>query len=206
MKFFAAAAMAISMALPASAATLADIDLNALTFDINGFGSNPVMTGNSNGVGFTFTAASRINIPFSNTSGRQAFNDLPNRYDDIHAGNSFSIVFDTPISSLLIALANDNNTLDGPDFGMTPDEVTGINVVGTLLSITDIRGALALFNFATPITTFTHTQTPRNRYDGWDTAFFVTGTPAAVPLPASLPLLLGALGAISLICRRKTQA
>lgn len=184
------AALAIACAGAADATTtIADIDLASLSFEVDDFATAPgSISGASNGVRFE-VQANAIFLPFSNLNGGQTYNELPGGYDDLHLGQDFSITFERPVTSLLFAFANDNSTGDGPDFGLTPDEIVDIDLVGAKLSIQDRFGALALFNFSTPTDVLVHTNDAQ--LDGFDVSFFVVDAAAApVPLPAP-GLLLG---------------
>lgn len=196
------------------AASIASLDLSAQTFSVDGFGTNPVITGQSNGIGYTFTAASNVYVPFSSSNGSETYNDIPGRsFDDIHAGADFTIVFDQPITSLLVALANDNDTGDGPQFDQAPIEL--LDIIPTTvnsqewLQITDPGGALAYFEFLAPITEISHTNDQIG--DGWDLSFFANAADVGtgpgvtpVPLPAGLPLLAG--GTLMLVALRRRKS
>ena len=176
-----------------NALNISDLDLTALSFEIDSFADNPMIPGTSNGIPFEFLAASPVFVPFSNLIGSQDYG-LPNTFDDMHAGSSFTITFAEPISKLLVALANDNITGDGPDFGLIPADSSGITIggaSGTRLGISETTGALALFEFATPVSVVTHTNDAVN--DGWDLSFFAY----PVPIPPSIVLFAPALWALS---------
>lgn len=192
----------------AQALLITDLDLSSLSFEVDGpLPSDPTAaTGTSNGIGFTLTMMSphTFYAAFSNTTNVQGYNDLPGSYDDLHLGHSFTISFATPIEALLVALANDNATGAGPDFGLTPVDSTGITVTGTQLAINDIGGSLVLFEFATPVTSLSHTEWLVNGQpplDGWDTSFFAYAAESAVPVPATIALF--GLGLLLLGWRRR---
>jgi len=201
----------------ANATLISELDLDTLTFETNfDIGETTtllrvsddqagptVATGTSNGIGYTFEAQTPFFVDFSNMVSAQAFNDLPNSYDDIHAGASFTITFDQPITSLLVALANDNDSDDGPDFGQLPSDFTGVSFLGTKAQITDIGGALMLFEFGSPISSFTHTNDAIT--DGWDLAFFAfrdfedpIDPPTGIPAPGVFYLMALGLTLLSL--------
>ena len=184
-----------------NALNISELDLAALSFEINSFADNPRIPGTSNGIPFEFLAASPVFVPFSNLIGSQDYG-LPSNFDDIHAGASFTITFAEPISKLLVALGNDNNTGDGPDFGRLPADSTGITLggtTGTRLGISDTSGALALFEFAIPVTTVVHTEDALD--DGWDLSFFAY----PVPIPPSIILFAPAVWAVSRLRRPKSR-
>lgn len=184
----------------ASAASLSDIDKSALSFEVDSLASNTTATGTSNGIGYTLTMnGGAYYTPFSNTTSSQTYNDLPGSYDDLHLNGNFTITFDEKIDSLLFAFANNNASGDGPDFGLIPDDFTGITLNGTEISITDIRGALALFVFDSPVTSISSVNWGVS--DGWDVSFFAykdLQRPSEVPVPAAIflfaPALLGLMG------------
>lgn len=182
-------------ALNAAVLSISDIDLTLQTFTVDTLNNNPDVTGTSNGIDYSLTADTAFFSGFSNTTELQQYNDLPNSYDDLHLGVDFTIQFAQPIDYLLVALANDNNTGDGLNFGLTPDDSTGISVLGTQLSITDIGGALALFVFDSPVISLTHTDN-NGMTDGFDVSFFAGVTP--IPVPPAVWLfgsaLLGLVG------------
>jgi hypothetical protein len=196
----------LAFASSANALLISDLDLSALSFEtIYAADTNfpTSASGTSNGVGYSVSGT--FYAPFSNMTSSQSFNDLPGRYDDIHAGGDFTITFDTPIDALLVALGNDNSTGDGPDFGLTPADSTGITVSGTKLSIVDINGALALLQFASPISSLTHTNDSQT--DGFDMAFFAYESDQGngqVPLPTTLALL--GLGLAGFATRKRVRS
>jgi len=166
------------------------LDLSSLSFEVDSFADNPIITGTSNGIGYTFVAQGPVYVPFSTLNNTRTYNDLPGSYDNIHAGASFTVTFEQPVEKVLVALGNDNATGDGPDFGLPPDTGNGITLQGTKLSIGDIGGALALLVFDTPTTTLVHTADALN--DGWHLSFFAYA-PTPVPLPGALPLFVAGL-------------
>ena len=112
---------------PARSALISDLDLTSLNFETDNtflfVNDVHTATGTSNGVGWTFVGPGifTLNTSQSNTNDIQSFNDLPDTYDDIHVRNDFTITFDTPITSLLVALANDTDgNTSGPDLGLAP--------------------------------------------------------------------------------------
>ncbi|MGR8949486.1 MAG: hypothetical protein ACU84Q_15680 [Gammaproteobacteria bacterium] len=180
----------LGASLTASAATINELDLTELSFEIDSFADNPNVSGTSNGIAFAFSAVSAFYEPFSSLSSEQYYDDLNDFFDNMHTGASFTVTFAEPIRALLVALANDNDTGDGPDFGLTPVDQVDITIggsTGTKLVIADTEGALAYFEFANPRTVITHTDDSLS--DGWDLSFFAY----PVPLPPSLLLFLPAL-------------
>lgn len=156
-------------------AEIGELDLDRLSFDVVTFkreAGKVVASGTSNGVGWTVNA---VNIfePLTNKSGGAAFNDLPGRYDDLHVGSDFTITFDRPVQSLLVVLANDNDTGDGPNFlELTPVDFVDATTIGgtTQVKIEDKGGALFYYRDI-EITSLTHVN-DNGINDGWDLAFF----------------------------------
>ena len=187
--------------LGTNAMSISELDLTALSFEIDSFADNPRIPGTSNGIPFEFLATGAVYVPFSNLNGSQDYG-LPDNFDDIHAGASFTLTFAEPIRKLLVALANDNNTGDGPDFGRIPSDSSGITLggaTGTKLVISATAGALALFEFATPVSVVTHTDD--GVADGWDLSFFAY----PVPVPPSIILFAPAVWAVSRLRRPKSR-
>ena len=161
--------------------TIAKLDLNKLSFDVQELGRDAasgkvVARGTSNGVGWTVEAVN-IYAPLTNKNGGAHFNDLPGTYDDLHVGSDFVITFDQPVTSMLVVLANDNDTGDGPNFLELPpvDFVDASNPDGgTQVKIEDRGGALFYYHDIN-ITRLTHVN-DNGINDGWDLAFFVFPT------------------------------
>lgn len=168
----------VAPAAPAVPREISKLNLNGLSFDVQSFKTDPasgktIATGTSNGVGWTVTANS-IYRPFTNMSGGARFNDLPGNYDDLHVGSDFTITFDRPVTSMLVVLANDNDTGDGPNF----QELAPVDFVdasnpdgGTQVRIEDKGGAL-FYYYDINITSMSHIN-DNGIGDGWDLAFFV---------------------------------
>ncbi|MEL6503112.1 MAG: VWA domain-containing protein [Pseudomonadota bacterium] len=159
--------------------SISQLDLAKLRFDVTDFervNGKVVAKGTSNGVGWTVTA-DNIFKPYTNMNGGARFNDLPGSYDDLHVGSNFTITFDRPVTSMLVVLANDNDTGDGPNFQELPpvDFVDASNPGGgTQVRIEDKGGAL-FYYYDINITSLTHVN-DNGINDGWDLAFFVFPT------------------------------
>lgn len=231
MRFFF---IVIFSALPCLA-NAASIDLNTLdssgfSFSIEGSIGLNSSTGTSNGIGYTAEYDS-IFVPFSNNSDgdpgtepNQSYPGLSGSYEALHLSSDFTLTFNSAISSLIVALANDpsfGQLGDGPDFGVTPEQTSGnVSVSGTKVNINSLDGGLALFEFASPITSFSHTNDcpPTGglqiQCDGFDVTFFAFaaiddgengGGSAVVPLPASFSFLMVGLGGIGLLAARRQR-
>ena len=160
---------------------ISGLDLEKLSFDVQEMERDSatgkvVAKGTSNGVGWT-VVADNIFAPLTNKSGGASFNDLPGRYDDLHVGSNFTITFDQPVTSMLVVLANDNDTGDGPNF----QELAPVDFIdaenpggGTQVKIKDKGGALFYYRDIN-ITKMTHVN-DNGINDGWDLAFFVFPT------------------------------
>lgn len=180
-----------------SVSSISDLDLSAQTFTVDTLDTNPVITGTSNGIGYTLTAVSPFFEPFSSNMEVQSYNDFPfgsRNYDDLHLGADFTIVFNQPIDYLLVALGNNSVDPDGPNFGLIPADSIDVDINGTQITILDTAGALVLYHFDSPITMLTHTDN-NNLTDGWDVSFFAGTTP--IPVPAAAWLFMS--GIISLV-------
>lgn len=157
------------------------LNLDSLSFDVQEFNvdadsGKTIAKGTSNGVKWTVTANS-IFKSYTNMEGGATFNDLPGIYDDLHVGSDFTIVFEQPVTSMLVVLANDNDTGDGPNF----QELAPVDFVdasnpdgGTQVRIEDKGGAL-FYYYDINTTSLTHVN-DNGINDGWDLAFFVFPT------------------------------
>ncbi|WP_420333954.1 vWA domain-containing protein [Roseibium sp.] len=171
----------VKPAAPVVPEKISGLDLKKLSFDVQEMERDSatgkvVAKGTSNGVGWT-VVADNIFAPLTNKSGGASFNDLPGRYDDLHVGSNFTITFDQPVTSMLVVLANDNDTGDGPNFQeLVPvDFVDAENLGGgTQVKINDKGGALFYYRDIN-ITKMTHVN-DNGINDGWDLAFFVFPT------------------------------
>lgn len=157
---------------------ISQLDLQNLSFDVQEFRvdkalGKTIAKGTSNGVGWTVTANS-IFRPYTNMNGGARFNDLPGNYDDLHVGSDFTIGFDRPVTSMLVVLANDNDTGDGPNFQeLAPrDFVDASNPDGGTQVRIDDKGGALFYYYDINITTLTHVN-DNGINDGWDLAFFV---------------------------------
>lgn len=196
------AMLACSVSAHATTLSISDLDLTSLSFEVDSL-TPPLTTGNSNGIGFTLSG--NYYTPFSNTSSSQFYNDLPTGYDDLHLSTDFTITFEQPIDYLLVALANNNNSGDGINFGLHPADSIGVSVSGTQISITDIGGALVLYAFDAPLSSISHVNN-NGILDGFDVSFFA-GRAAVVPVPASIWLFASSLiGLFSFASRGRKDA
>lgn len=158
---------------------LEDLIAGEMTFSLEDYGDvlrpnfRDSASGHSNGIAYTLTGArgSAIFTGYSNDGEDQEFNDLPAPHDAIHVGSNFILTFEEPVQALLVATANDNNTGDGFDLGMTPLESVDIEMQGTFMRSEDHRGTLALFVLVEPSDTWESTSED-SIADGIDLAFF----------------------------------
>jgi hypothetical protein len=198
------AALAVGLMVGAQgvqALTLDDIDLSGFSFDIVSYtpasgATRASAAGTSNGVGWRidgFDTWSGRTV----TSGSFAFAALPVSTDNLHPSTDFTIVFDRPVSSLLVALGNDNTT-DSINFGRVPTAFSGLSLSGTQIVLNNAAGGLALFENIDALTV-THSNT-NGVTDGFDFAFHVV---ASVPEPETYALLLAGLGLVGWASRRR---
>ena len=198
-------ALAVSLMIGAQgvqALTLDDIDLSGFSFDIVSYtpasgAGKASASGTSNGVawridGFDTWSGRTV------TNGSFAFAALPVRTDNLHPSTDFTIVFDRSVSSLLVALSNDNTT-DSINFGRVPTAFSGLSLSGTQIVLNSVAGGLALFENIDSLTV-THSNT-NGVTDGFDFAFHVV---ASVPEPETYALLLAGLGLVGWASRRLT--
>lgn len=189
-----------------SAASISDFDLSQFNFDITSItGENPnaIATGTSNGIGWTISPTSYW-APRTVTNGTFNFSALPVQTDSLHASAGYTITFDQTISSLLVALSNDNLN-DSINFGLVASDYSGVTFSGTQVNLNNASGGLILFENINSLTI--QNLNNNNILDGYDLAFHaVAAAPVSeVPLPAAAflfaPALLGFMG-----LRRKTKA
>lgn len=155
-------------------------------------------SGTSNGVGWSISST----FYWSNrvvTNGTFNYSSLPVPTDNLHPSWDYTITFDQPVSSLLVALSNDNLT-DSINFGLMPTDTSGVTFSGTQAILDTARGGLVLFENINSLTISNVNDNGIN--DGYDLAFHVVST-ATVPVPAAFWLFAsGLLGLIS-VSRRK---
>lgn len=182
----------------ASAGSISDFNLSQFNFDITSItGSNPnsVATGTSNGIGWTISPTSYW-APRTITNGTFNFAALPGQTDSLHASGDYTITFDQTISSLLVALSNDNLT-DSINFGLAATDFSGVSISGTQVVLNGAAGGLALFE---NINSLTILNLDNQVHDGYDLAFHaVAAAPIGeVPIPAAAflfaPALIGFMG------------
>jgi len=195
-------AMLITSAV--SAGSISDFDLTQFDFDVTSVtGSNPnaIATGTSNGIGWTISPTSYW-MNRTKTDGLFNFSALPVSTDNLHASGDFTITFDQTISSLLVALSNDNYA-DSINFGLAPSDTTaGVSFVGTQAVLNSASGGLVLFENINSLTITNVNNNDANnpipgKIDGYDLAFHAVAV-SEVPIPAAAfmfaPALLGFLG------------
>jgi len=180
-----------------SAASISDFNLNQFDFDITSItGANPtsIATGTSNGIGWTISPTSYW-MARTVTNGSFNFAGLPVSTDNLHASGNYTITFDQTITSLLVALSNDNFA-DSINFGLTPSDITGnVSFAGTQAILGSASGGLVLFENINSLTIMNSNN--NGILDGYDLAFHAVA-PSAVPIPAAAflftPALLGFMG------------
>lgn len=194
---FSAAAIFLASAIGAQAASFADIDFDSLTLTRTSLTGNEAK-GVSNGVGYTYSGG--YYGPFTGTT---SFNDMPvtNRtFPDLHVGTGWTITFDDPITSLLVAMRNDNRPgVIGVNFGVVASDSTGTVGAAPDYRVQDLGGALVLFEFGKAVSSVTNLIPSAG--DGFDISFFANPV-TPVPLPASSLLLLAGLGGLGVLRRK----
>ena len=197
--------LAAAIAAPASALTIADIDLNTFSFDIttysvgsngSGLGGDATASGTSNGIAWSISPTN-LWSGRTTTNGTFDFSALPNNTDNLHPSIGFTLTFAQPVSALLVALSNDNLT-DSINFGLTPSDFSGMSFAGTQAVLSSAAGGLALFENVNSLT-ITHVN-DNGVDDGFDLAFHVV---SVVPVPAAVWLLGAGLLALAGLSRRR---
>ena len=183
------------------AALISDIDLTTFDFDVTSVvGSNPLMTatGTSNGIGWSITPT---NYWMSRTVTNETFNfsSLPILTDNLHPSSNYTITFDETVSSLLVAVSNNNRT-DSINFGLTASDFSGVTFLGTQVILNNAAGGLILFENINSLTI--QNLNNNGTTDGYDLAFHVVST---VPVPAAVWLFSSGLIGLIGIARRKTR-
>jgi hypothetical protein len=190
-----------SLSGTSQAALISDIDLTTFDFDVTSVvGTNPLMTaaGTSNGIGWGITPT---NYWMSRTVTNATFNfsSLPILTDNLHPSGYYTITFDKTVSSLLVAVSNDNTT-DSINFGLTASDFSDVTFSGTQVVLNNTAGGLILFESINSLSI--QNINDNGISDGYDLAFHVVST---VPVPAAVWLF--GCGLLSLIgfARRKTE-
>lgn len=184
----------------AQALTINDIDLNAFSFDIQTYKpatgtTKASASGTSNGIGWSISDFDTWSVR-TVTNGTFAFSSLPVTTDNLHPSTTFTITFDQPISTLLVALSNNDYT-DSINFGIAPSDFSGVSLSGTQITLNSPAGGLALFE---NINSLTITHTNINTPDGFDLAFHVV---TAVPEPGTYALWLAGMALVGVAARQR---
>ena len=205
-KFMATKSLMISFLMAFSstsyATLISDIDLNTFDFDVTSItGTNPSATaiGTSNGVGWSISPTTYW-LARTKTNETFNFSSLPVFTDNLHASGNYTITFDRTVSSLLVALSNDNLT-DSINFGLTASDFSGVSFLGTQVVLDSANGGLVLFENINSLT-IQNTNT-NTLFDGYDLAFHVVST-TDVPEPTILWLIGSGLGLIGFARRKKS--
>lgn len=200
--------LAATIAAPASALLISDIDLNTFSFDITsynvgsngaGLGGDASASGTSNGVAWSISPTN-LWSGRTTTNGTFDFAALPNNTDNLHPSIGFTITFAQPVSALLVALSN-NDLTDSINFGLTPSDFSGMTFSGipaTQAVLSSVAGGLALFENVNSLT-ISHVNN-NGVNDGFDLAFHVV---SVVPVPAAVWLLGAGLIALVGLSRRR---
>ncbi|NNU15168.1 hypothetical protein HK107_02365 [Parvularcula sp. ZS-1/3] len=209
MKTTLLACAALAFAGSAHAASISEVNLGALGFDVQT--ETPITspdqiasyTGTSTSESGTvgWSLASAFN-PLTDTSSTRILNAVPFGAFDVehvHVGG-FDITFDAPITSILFLAQNDNTgRTTAIDLGKIADDVAGTAPLnGTAYTINNqALGAFVLYTFQTAVMSVSGTMVP-GQDDGYDLAFYTNvvdvDVDAPIPVPGALPLMLSVLG------------
>ena len=175
---------------------IGDIDLSTFDFDVTSVtGSNPTTTaiGTSNGVGWSISPTTYWSVR-TVTNGTFSYSSLPNPTDNLHPSGNYTITFDDVVSSLLVAVSNDNLT-DSINFGLTASDFSGVSFSGTQVVLNNAAGGLILFENIDSLTIQNTNDNGIN--DGYDLAFHVVstvGTPEPPEVGAPEPAIIWLIG------------
>ncbi len=218
LKSFAALAVFLSP-MAAQAATVSDIDLGQLVFDVQTEapigGSVATYTGvsgtSTSTVGFTMDAFDPLSDTMS-TTNFVATGFPAQTHEHVHV-HGFNINFDSAISSLLVFAQNDNDVVPSGrvqvDLGFEASDAAGVvDLLATSYAIdTANMSTYLLYKFASPVMSLTNFAGPGE--DGFDMAFFANVVPTSanpVPVPAALPLMAFGLAGIGVLRRRSRSS
>jgi hypothetical protein len=181
-------------------------DLSQFSFDVSeykysgsGLDGKATALGTSNGIAWSI-APTNLWSGATRTNGTFSFSALPVTTDNLHPSSDFTITFAQPISTLIVALSNDN-TNDSINFGIDPSFVQGATFDKATHQITlnNARGGLAWFE---NVDSLTISNKNTNFFDGYNLAFHAV---AVVPEPETYAMLLAGLGLMGAVARRRRQ-
>lgn len=194
---------------PAQAQTrISELDLSRFSFDVLRYNTgtneflNSTASGTSGGVGWAINTPTSLWSGRTTTTGGFRFSALPLRTDNLHPGSNYTIEFERPVQTLLVALSNDN-CCDSINFGIMPtDWTSGVSVAPNgQVTLNSQSGGLVLFTNLN--TTLLHNTNSNGINDGYDLAFWAV---TAVPEPATVLQLLAGLGALGYARRRSDRS
>ena len=160
-------------------------DLANFDFDITSYvdaGSSSTAEGTSGGIGWDLS-------PTPLWSGRTIVNGTfsfaigINSTDNLHPSGDYTITFDQPVATLIVALSNDNLT-DSINFGLTPSFAQGVSFSGTQATLNSAAGGIVFFENINSLTVQNLNNNQIN--DGYDLAFHAIAAVPAVPDTGSL--------------------
>ena len=183
---------------------LSDFSFDVLSYTVgkgSGIAGSSLASGTSNGIAWKIDTPTNLWSGRTATNGKFAFSALPITTDNLHASLDYTITFEQPIKTLIVALSNDN-TNDSINFGIDPSYVRGVSFdsVTHQITLNNARGGLAWFDNVNSLTI--HNTNNNRSADGYDLAFHAV---AAVPEPETYAMLLAGLGLMAGVARRRRR-
>ena len=160
-------------------------DLADFDFDITGYinaGNSSTAEGTSGGIGWDlsptplWSGGMVLNGTFSYAIGI-------NSTDNLHPSGDYTITFEQPVATLIVALSNDNLT-DSINFGLTPSFAQGVSFSGTQANLNNAAGGIVFFENVNSLTV--HNVNNNQINDGYNLAFHAIAAVPAVPDTGSL--------------------
>lgn len=163
-----------------------DFDFDVVDYDPgsgSGLNNEATASGTSNGVNWSigptnlWTGRTRTNETFNFINS--GINILGKSTDNLHTSNNFTVVFDRVVETLYVALGNDGSGNDSINLGLIPDQVQGLIVSGTQITLASGgQAGLAMFS---NINSLTVSHSNVNALDGFDFAFHAQASDVSAP-------------------------